>query len=153
MNICYLKKTCRTKVSLLLSFHWTWANGGHTSFIRGTPQKPGFIHAEQCPWHRVILNPSDLTRCTELPCRSVTAKKLVEAGCYTLNDLKSGKFSSFLSVRQIAKIKYADHLECPAQRREAEEVLVSPYFFGQRVASLLFMVRISVAIAWNRHTS
>ncbi|KDR82858.1 hypothetical protein GALMADRAFT_88601 [Galerina marginata CBS 339.88] len=52
-----------------------------------------------------------------------TAKKLVEAGCLSIEDLKSGRFSSMLSVKQLAKIKYADHLDHLVRGQEAGAVL------------------------------
>ncbi|PPQ92859.1 hypothetical protein CVT25_004347 [Psilocybe cyanescens] len=51
-----------------------------------------------------------------------TAKKLVEAGCTTPQDLKSLRFSSMLSAKQLAKIKYAGLL-APVQRQEAQDLL------------------------------
>ncbi|KAF4617113.1 hypothetical protein D9613_005960 [Agrocybe pediades] len=53
----------------------------------------------------------------------VTAKKLAEAGCQCLEDLKSGRFVHLLKGKQGIKLKYAGHLECAIRRNEAEEVL------------------------------
>lgn len=55
--------------------------------------------------------------------RPATAKKLVEAGCMSAEDLKSPRFSSMLTAKQLAKIKYAG-LSAPVQRQDAQDVLV-----------------------------
>lgn len=57
-------------------------------------------------------------------CRLVRAKKLVEAGCMSLSDLRTNKFSSILTKAQTARLKYLGIEECKTNPQEAEDVLV-----------------------------
>ena len=57
-------------------------------------------------------------------CRLSKAKKLVEAGCMSLSDLRANRYSSILSKAQYARLKYLGIDECKANIQEAEDVLV-----------------------------
>lgn len=57
-------------------------------------------------------------------CSPTTAKKLVEAGCNSIEDLRLPSFLPILSKKQRAKIKYMGHIEIPIEREDAEDVLV-----------------------------
>ena len=57
-------------------------------------------------------------------CRQTKAKKLIEAGCMTLSDLRSDKFSSILTKAQSARLKYMGIDEGRTNPQEAEDVLV-----------------------------
>lgn len=52
------------------------------------------------------------------------AKKLVDAGCISISDLRTDKFASILTKTQLARFKYLGLEECRANRKEAEDVLV-----------------------------
>ena len=56
--------------------------------------------------------------------RRKKATDLTDAGCLSLDDLVSGRFNSMLSSKQILNVKYVHHLEQPATREQAEDVLV-----------------------------
>lgn len=57
-------------------------------------------------------------------CRIRKAKKLVEAGCMTLTDLRTDKYSSILTKAQSARLKYMGLEEGRTNPQEAEEILV-----------------------------
>ncbi|KAF8798919.1 Nucleotidyltransferase [Phlegmacium glaucopus] len=51
------------------------------------------------------------------------AKKLVDAGCMSLSDLRTDKFASILTKAQLARFKYLGLEEHKTSRQEAEDVL------------------------------
>ncbi|CAA7262961.1 unnamed protein product [Cyclocybe aegerita] len=74
--------------------------------------------------HEEIAKTRALTMLRDVPGIGLTtAKKLIAAGCYSIADLKERDFSSVLTPRQAAKVKYMGHLEHPIERKDAEDVL------------------------------
>jgi DNA polymerase beta len=53
-----------------------------------------------------------------------TAKKLIAAGCISVEELRSPQFMLMLSEKQRAKVRYMGHLERNIEREDAEDVLV-----------------------------
>uniref|UniRef100_A0A8H7XP79 DNA-directed DNA polymerase n=1 Tax=Psilocybe cubensis TaxID=181762 RepID=A0A8H7XP79_PSICU len=75
------------------------------------------------PLYQEMLKARAMKEISALPgIGSATAKKLVEAGCMYPEDLKLPQFSSMLSSKQLAKIKYSDS-STPIQRQDAQDVL------------------------------
>jgi DNA polymerase beta len=54
-----------------------------------------------------------------------TAKKLITAGCHSVEELRLPHFLSILSEKQQAKVRYMGHLEQPVEGEDAEDALVS----------------------------
>ncbi|KAH9480638.1 putative DNA polymerase family X [Psilocybe cubensis] len=76
------------------------------------------------PLYQEMLKARAMKEISALPgIGSATAKKLVEAGCMYPEDLKLPQFSSMLSSKQLAKIKYSDS-STPIQRQDAQDVLI-----------------------------
>ncbi|KAF9562586.1 Nucleotidyltransferase [Agrocybe pediades] len=74
--------------------------------------------------YKLLVDHRTVSKLDEIPgIGPVTAKKLAEAGCQSLEDLKSGRFAHLLKGKQGIKLKYAGHLERAIRRNEAEEVL------------------------------
>jgi hypothetical protein len=57
-------------------------------------------------------------------CRVTKAKKLADAGCESIYDLRNEKFAPFLSKAQMARFKYVGVKQYRTKPREAEDVLV-----------------------------
>jgi len=57
-----------------------------------------------------------------------TAKKLIAAGCNSVELLRSPHFLSMLSEKQRAKVRYMGHIEQHIEREDADDVLVSYAF-------------------------
>jgi hypothetical protein len=58
-------------------------------------------------------------------CSVKKTQELMDAGCKSVADLRSRKFSPMLSHKQQVFLKYLDHLGKPMTREEAEMIAVS----------------------------
>lgn len=65
------------------------------------------------------------------------AKKLVDAGCRGVEDLRLPQFHSMLTKTQKLSLQYETHLQQPVTRAEAEAVAVSEFLFRSSYISQL----------------
>ena len=60
--------------------------------------------------------------------RPTTAKKLIGAGCHSVENLRLPQYMSMLSEKQKTKIRYMGRIERRIEREDAQDVLVSSRF-------------------------